>query len=230
MVRWSASSSSSQASTALYALFAASSILTSSVTAQIPSAEALNFASYQPVNVTCPSRSLLRNAGTVGSNNQSINPDEASYIERRRQNEVANAFQTFLADNKTGYDLSQLAPNASYCKLSRLFHHSHAGHPLPFLARSSCLAHSSCFHACPGPTVGIAVSGGGFRAALVGAGTFNALDGRNTTAVQAGTGGVWQLASYMTGLSGGSWFVSSLAINSNPSIYDLVLGSSQYQG
>lgn len=81
-----------------------------------------------------------------------------------------------------------------------------------------------------GPTVGIAVSGGGFRAALVGAGTFNALDGRNTTAVQAGTGGVWQLASYMTGLSGGSWFVGSLAINSNPSIYDLVLGSAQYQG
>jgi lysophospholipase len=81
-----------------------------------------------------------------------------------------------------------------------------------------------------GPTVGIAVSGGGFRAALVGAGTFAALDGRNSSAVQDGTGGVWQLASYMTGLSGGSWFVSSLAINSNPPIQDLVLGSPTFQG
>lgn len=84
--------------------------------AQIPNAEALNFASYQPVNVTCPSRSLLRNAGTAASNNQSINPDEASYIERRRQNEVASAFETYLANNLTGYDLNALAPNASYCE------------------------------------------------------------------------------------------------------------------
>lgn len=84
--------------------------------AQIPNAEALNYASYQPVNVTCPSRSLLRNAGTAAANNQSINPDEASYIERRRQNEVASAFETYLANNITGYDLNALAPNASYCK------------------------------------------------------------------------------------------------------------------
>lgn len=81
-----------------------------------------------------------------------------------------------------------------------------------------------------GPTVGIAVSGGGFRAALVGAGTFNALDGRNSSSVQAGTGGVLQLASYMTGLSGGSWFVGSFAINDQPTIYDLVLGSPEHQG
>lgn len=163
--------------------------------AQIPNAEALNFDSYRPVNVTCPPRSLLRNAGTAAANNQSINPDEASYVERRRQNEVGSAFEAFLANNITGYDLAALAPNASYW-----------------------------------PTVGIAVSGGGFRAALVGAGTFAALDGRNESAVQAGTGGVWQLASYMTGLSGGSWFVSSLAINSNPPIQELVLGSPTYQG
>lgn len=81
-----------------------------------------------------------------------------------------------------------------------------------------------------GPNVGIAVSGGGFRAALYGAGTFSAFDGRNDSAVQAGTGGVWQLATYMTGLSGGSWFVGSLAINNAPSIQALVLGSEQYQG
>lgn len=82
----------------------------------------------------------------------------------------------------------------------------------------------------PGPTVGLAVSGGGYRAALVGAGTFNAFDQRNNSAVQAGTGGVLQLASYMTGLSGGSWFVSSLAVNNIPPIQDLVLGGNGYQG
>lgn len=211
---------SSRASKAAAAVLLASSISTS--TAQIPNAEALNYASYQPVNVTCPSRSLLRNAGTVAGNNQSINADEASYIERRRQNEVASAFETFLANNITGYDLNALAPNASFCESCTHFCSSTFDHPF----NADCLF---CYQT-TGPTVGIAVSGGGFRAALVGAGTFNALDGRNTTAVQAGTGGVWQLASYMTGLSGGSWFVGSLAINSNPSIYDLVLGSPQYQG
>lgn len=81
-----------------------------------------------------------------------------------------------------------------------------------------------------GPTVGLAVSGGGYRAALVGAGTFNAFDQRNSSAVQAGTGGVLQLASYMAGLSGGSWFVSSLAVNNIPPIQDLVLGGNGYQG
>jgi lysophospholipase len=59
---------------------------------------------------------------------------------------------------------------------------------------------------------------------------FSAFDGRNQSAVQAGTGGIWQLASYMTGLSGGSWFIGSLAINNNPPIQELVLGSEQYQG
>lgn len=83
--------------------------------AQIPNAEALNFDSYRPVNVTCPPRSLLRNAGTAAANNQSINPDEASYVERRRQNEVGSAFEAYLANNITGYDLAALAPNASYC-------------------------------------------------------------------------------------------------------------------
>lgn len=150
---------------------------------------------YKPTNVTCPSRSLVRNAGTNAANNQTVNPDEASYIARRKQI-VASAFQDFLGqDNLTGYDLNAIAPNASYW-----------------------------------PTVGIAVSGGGFRAALVGAGTFQALDGRNQSSVQAGTGGIMQLASYMTGLSGGSWFVSSLAVNNVPQVEALVLGSHSLQG
>lgn len=81
-----------------------------------------------------------------------------------------------------------------------------------------------------GPTVGIAASGGGYRAALVGAGAVNAFDGRNSSSVSAGTGGILQLSSYITGLSGGSWFVSSMAVNNFPTIQDLVLGGNGKQG
>lgn len=132
--------------------------------------------SYAPVNVTCPTR-LLRNAGTHPSSNQSLNPNEASYVENRRFQLVGQAFQSYLSAHDTGYDVGQLVPNSSYW-----------------------------------PTVGIAASGGGFRASLVAAGTWNALDGRNASSVQAGTGGILQLASYMAGLSGGSWHVGSFAI------------------
>jgi hypothetical protein len=106
------------------------SLLCNQAAAQIPNAEALNFASYQPINVTCPSRSLLRNTGTAVNNNQSINPNEALYIEQRRQNEVASAFQTFLANNITGYDLDILAPNASYCEFFVFIWSCHALHSL----------------------------------------------------------------------------------------------------
>lgn len=52
------------------------------------------------------------------------------------------------------------------------------------------------------PKVGMAVPGGGLRAALYGAACINALDARNDTAKAAGTGGLLQVASYLTGLSG----------------------------
>lgn len=54
---------------------------------------------------------------------------------------------------------------------------------------------------------------------------FNALDGRNTSSVDAGLGGFLQCATYATGLSGGSWFLSSWAIHDAPSPAQLVLGS-----
>jgi lysophospholipase len=50
--------------------------------------------------------------------------------------------------------------------------------------------------------VGIAVSGGGYRASLYGAGVLNALDSRNQSSKAAGTGGLLQVASYIIGLSG----------------------------
>lgn len=50
--------------------------------------------------------------------------------------------------------------------------------------------------------VGIAVSGGGYRAAQYGAGVMSGIDARNDSAKAAGTGGLLQVASYWTGLSG----------------------------
>jgi lysophospholipase len=52
------------------------------------------------------------------------------------------------------------------------------------------------------PRLAIAFSGGGHRAALFGAGVRNALDIRNDSAKNAGTGGLLQAASYVSGLSG----------------------------
>ena len=75
-----------------------------------------------------------------------------------------------------------------------------------------------------GPTLGIAVSGGGYRAALFGAGTLNALDARNASAVQAGVGGLLQSASYLTGPSGGSWLVTSLYQANFPTLQSLIFG------
>lgn len=47
------------------------------------------------------------------------------------------------------------------------------------------------------------------------------LDSRNSTAQDRGTSGYLQLASYISGLSGGSWAVGSLAMNDWPTIPDL---------
>ncbi|KAF8312071.1 hypothetical protein DL93DRAFT_2082430 [Clavulina sp. PMI_390] len=71
------------------------------------------------------------------------------------------------------------------------------------------------------PNVGIASGGGGYRAMLHAAGLFNAWDSRNSSSVAQGTGGLLQLATYMVGLSGGSWWTGSLAINDFPMVYDL---------
>ncbi|KAF8294740.1 hypothetical protein DL93DRAFT_829796 [Clavulina sp. PMI_390] len=71
------------------------------------------------------------------------------------------------------------------------------------------------------PNVGIASGGGGYRAMLHAAGLFNAFDGRNTSSVAQGTGGILQLATYMAGLSGGSWWTGSMAVNDFPMVYDL---------
>ncbi|KIW94657.1 uncharacterized protein Z519_04634 [Cladophialophora bantiana CBS 173.52] len=64
------------------------------------------------------------------------------------------------------------------------------------------------------PNIGIAVSGGGWRALMNGAGALKAFDSRTADSTAKGKlGGLLQSATYLAGLSGGSWLVGSLYIN-----------------
>lgn len=64
------------------------------------------------------------------------------------------------------------------------------------------------------PNIGIAVSGGGYRAMLDGAGVLAAFDNRTVNSTSAGhLGGLLQAATYISALSGGGWLVGSLYSN-----------------
>lgn len=61
------------------------------------------------------------------------------------------------------------------------------------------------------PKLGIAVSGGGYRALMNGAGALAAFDDRTPGSTGSGqVGGILQISTYLSGLSGGSWLVGSL--------------------
>lgn len=62
--------------------------------------------------------------------------------------------------------------------------------------------------------IGLAYSGGGYRAMLAGAGQLAALDNRTSNAMDSGhLGGLLQASTYLAGLSGGNWLVGSIAVN-----------------
>ncbi|KAL0944476.1 lysophosphoplipase A [Colletotrichum truncatum] len=72
------------------------------------------------------------------------------------------------------------------------------------------------------PVVGLAISGGGTQSGVGGLGIWQAFDARNPAAVQARTGGLTQVLSYLTGLSGGGALtVSTLASNDFVTVTDL---------
>lgn len=68
------------------------------------------------------------------------------------------------------------------------------------------------------PAVGLTVSGGGYRSLLCGAGVVQGLDSRDSS---VSTSGLYQSLTYQSGLSGGAWFLSSLAGNNWPTISSL---------
>ncbi|KAF7563622.1 hypothetical protein G7046_g541 [Stylonectria norvegica] len=73
------------------------------------------------------------------------------------------------------------------------------------------------------PNIGLAVSGGGYRAMLCGAGALAAWDIRSDGSDQPGNlGGLLQSATYLSGLSGGGWLVGSLMMNNFTSVQESV--------
>ncbi|KDR75955.1 hypothetical protein GALMADRAFT_226618 [Galerina marginata CBS 339.88] len=93
-----------------------------------------------------------------------------------------------------------------------------------WLGDGSSLGYNLTTYTGPFPKIGIAVPGGGLRAAQYGASSLLALDSRNESSKAAGTGGLLQVTSYMSGLSGGSWLTGSLLFNNWPKTDDLVFG------
>ncbi|PYH47839.1 uncharacterized protein BP01DRAFT_414137 [Aspergillus saccharolyticus JOP 1030-1] len=72
------------------------------------------------------------------------------------------------------------------------------------------------------PNIGIAVSGGGYRALTNGAGALKAFDSRTEGSTQSGQlGGLLQAATYVSGLSGGGWLLGSVYINNFTTISNL---------
>jgi lysophospholipase len=76
------------------------------------------------------------------------------------------------------------------------------------------------------PNIAIAVSGGGYRALMNGAGFLKAADSRvDGTTGPHGIGGLLQATTYLTGLSGGGWLVGSLFANNFTTVDVLQRGS-----
>lgn len=64
------------------------------------------------------------------------------------------------------------------------------------------------------PNIAIAISGGGYRSLMSGAGFLAAADARTKSSTSPGhIGGLLQATTYVSGLSGGGWLVSSVFVN-----------------
>ncbi|KAI1090334.1 lysophospholipase catalytic domain-containing protein [Rostrohypoxylon terebratum] len=72
------------------------------------------------------------------------------------------------------------------------------------------------------PNIGIAVSGGGYRALMNGAGFVAAADSRVAGSTDSGgIGGLLQSSTYLAGLSGGGWLVGSIFANNFSTVVQL---------
>lgn len=72
------------------------------------------------------------------------------------------------------------------------------------------------------PTLGLAISGGGWASAFTGTGALRALDDRLDAATTQRTGGLLQSLTYMAGLSGGSFPTLSFPSNNWPTADEIL--------
>jgi lysophospholipase len=156
---------------------------------------------YTPTVGDCPSGfSLVRDASN--SSEQILSESERNYISNRKSKVIPKAWKSYLANVKK--TKARLPPYVSDIL--------------------------GCDDPSSQPTLGIATSGGGYRAGIFGGGVLNALDGCNSTSAKIGTGGLLQAATYLSGLSGSAWLVTSLAQTGFPTINDLIFGSNTLSG
>ncbi|TDL15101.1 lysophospholipase [Rickenella mellea] len=158
---------------------------------------------FTPLSKPCPRGfSLVRKASNPDGDTfkppTRLNADETAYVSARAERVLPSAWSAYLNNVQ-----STKVPLPKY--VSDILSGSHHSNDLPRFS--------------------IASSGGGYRAAIFGAGVLNALDGRNLSSKSAGTGGLLQSATYLTGNSGGSWLVTSFAQANFPPIPNLVFGS-----
>jgi lysophospholipase len=79
------------------------------------------------------------------------------------------------------------------------------------------------------PRIGIAISGGGYRAMMNGAGAIAAFDNRTTGSSSKGhLGGILQATTYLSCLSGGSWTVGSLYTQNFTSVESIISAKSGF--
>lgn len=151
---------------------------------------------YTPSSSACPrGTKLVRLAGTT---RQELNTEESAYISTRETKVLPNAWATYLANVKASAKSTRTS--------------------VPNYVSEILGSHNPALF----PRLAITASGGGYRAAIFSAGVFSTLDGRNATSVHAGTGGLLQTASYIGGLSGGSWLLSSLLQANYPTLPELI--------
>lgn len=72
------------------------------------------------------------------------------------------------------------------------------------------------------PTIGFAISGGGWASSLTGAGGIRALDARLNASIEAKTGGLLQSMMYLSGQSGGGWVPMALATSNFKTLDELL--------
>ncbi|CCE63727.1 hypothetical protein TPHA_0F02460 [Tetrapisispora phaffii CBS 4417] len=150
--------------------------------------------SYTPANVTCPNDFNLIREGA-----SSLSSNETEWLSRRDEITKA-ALKEFLQRATSNFTDSSI--------VNEIFGASNS-------SNSSNSTVSKL-------RVGIAASGGGYRAMLSGAGMVAAFDNRTIGANAYGFGGLLQGSTYLSGLSGGNWLTGTLAWNNWTSVQDII--------
>ncbi|KAF2116118.1 lysophospholipase catalytic domain-containing protein [Lophiotrema nucula] len=121
-----------------------------------------------------------------------LSDSETSWLEKRRSNVIDPMRELLVRLNISGFDAGQYVDNNRDNATSL-------------------------------PNIGIAFSGGGYRAMLNGAGGLAAFDSRTPNSTNSGQiGGLLQAATYIAGLSGGSWLVGSIYTNNFTSVQAII--------